>query len=95
MLANEPLATDAAKTLIRSILENGIVAFSSHALEELRNDSMTTADALNVLRGGVVRPGEQERGTWRYRVQTSRMTIVVAFRSESEMVVVTGWKMGR
>ncbi len=53
---------------------------------------MTTVDAVNVLRGGVVRPGEFENGTWRYRVQTRRMTVVVAFRSTTELTVVTAWR---
>jgi hypothetical protein len=38
------------------------VAFSRHALEELGKDEMSTVDAVNVLRGGVVRPGEYEGG---------------------------------
>lgn len=68
------------------------MTFSRHALEELGKDEMSTIDAVNVLRGGVVRPGEYERGTWRYRVQTGRMTVVVAFKSKIELVVVTAWK---
>lgn len=58
-------------------------------------DDLTTVDCENVLRGGVVRPGEYEHGTWRYRVETSRVTVVVAFRSESEIVIVTAWRAGR
>jgi hypothetical protein len=53
---------------------------------------MSTVDAVNVLRGGVVRPGEYEKSTRRYRVQTGRMTVVVAFRSKDELVVVTAWR---
>lgn len=92
MLEKEPLNADDARALIRSILKGGDVAFSRHALTELENDDMTTVDAVNVLRGGVVRPGEFENGSWRYRVQTGRMTVVVAFRSRTELIVVTAWR---
>jgi hypothetical protein len=54
---------------------------------------MTTGDAVNVIRGGVVQPPEWEGGEWRYRVRTARMYVVVAFESESELVVVTGWRI--
>jgi hypothetical protein len=91
----EPLDPAAAKALIRRILETGTVTFSRHALDELRKDDLTTVDAVNALRGGVVAPGELERGTWRYRVRTARLVVVVAFRSETELVVVTGWRVGR
>ena len=59
------------------------------------DDDLTTVDCENVLRGGVVRPGEYEHGTWRYRVETSKITVVIAFRSEQELVVVTAWRSGR
>jgi hypothetical protein len=54
-----------------------------------------TVDCTTVLRGGVVEPGELERGSWRYRVKTNTMCVVVAFRSEMELVVVTAWRSGR
>ena len=92
---DEPLAPDAAKRLIRDILKSGRFTYSKHAKDEMLADDLTTVDCENVLRGGVVRPGEQERGTWRYRVETSRITVVFAFRSERELVVVTAWRSGR
>ena len=81
--------------MIRTILDAGVMAFSRHALEEPGKDDLTTVDAVNALRGGVVGPGELERGTWRYRVRTARLVVVVAFRSETELVVVRGWRVGR
>ena len=95
MAMDEPLAPDAAKQLIREILRAGRFIYSRHANEELLADCLTTVDCENVLRGGVVRPGELEHGSWRYRVETSRITVVVAFRSEHELVVVTAWRLGR
>ena len=92
---DEPLAPEAAKRLIRDILQNGRFIYSKHAKEEMLDDDLTTVDCENVLRGGVVRPGEREHGTWRYRVETSNITVVIAFRSEQELVVVTAWRSGR
>jgi hypothetical protein len=91
----EPLEPAGARALVWAILETGTVTFSRHALEELARDDLTTVDAVNALRGGVVSPGELERGTWRYRVRTARLVVVIAFRSETELVVVTGWRVGR
>jgi hypothetical protein len=89
---HEPLEPAGAKRLIRKIIELGTVTFSKHALEEMAKDDLTTVDCVNVLRGGVVEPGELERGSWRYRVSTTRMCVVVAFRSEDELAVVTAWR---
>jgi len=91
----EPLDPAAARLLVRRILEAGTLTFSRHALQELGKDDLTTVDAVNVLRGGAVSPGELERGTWRYRIRTARLVVVVAFRSETELVVVTGWRVGQ
>jgi hypothetical protein len=87
------LETGAAKRLIRGILQAGTVSFSGHAVEEMRKDKLTTVDCTNVLRGGVVEPGESDRGSWRYRVKTNMICVVVVFRSETELVVVTAWRI--
>ena len=92
---DEPLDRPRAKELIRGILATGETRFSKHALEEMAKDNLTTVDCVNVLRGGVVVPGEFEKGSWRYRVRTARMTVVVAFRSEHRLVVVTAWREKR
>ena len=97
-MLTEPLEPIEAKALIRSILANGKVAWSRHALGEMADDKhgeITRIDVVNVLRGGVVEPGEFERGSWRYRVHTIRIWVVVAFNSETELVIVTAWRMGR
>jgi hypothetical protein len=46
-----------------------------------------------VLRAGVVDPAEFENGSWRYRVRTQMIVVVTAFRSETEIRVVTAWRM--
>ncbi|MBC7834371.1 MAG: DUF4258 domain-containing protein [Phycisphaerales bacterium] len=92
---DEPLAPEAAKQLLRSILLSGVFTYSRHAKDEMLADDLTTVDCENVLRGGIVRPGDYENGSWRYRVETSRVTVVVAFRSEFELVVVTAWRVAK
>jgi hypothetical protein len=87
----EPLPTSTVKKLLIDILANGVLAFSKHAYEEMAKDKLTKVDVRNTLRGGT-RPGELERGTWRYRVETSRLATVATFRSRSHAVVVTAWR---
>lgn len=94
-MLQHPLSNDAAKRLMAQILKAGMVTFSNHALEEMEKDQLTTVDAANVLRGGVVEFCEEVNRTWRYRVRTPRMTFVVAFRSAEILRVVTAWRKPR
>jgi uncharacterized protein DUF4258 len=89
----EPLDPTRARQLIRRILQVGTVDFSGHALQEMASDDLTTVECTNVLRGGVVEPPELASGTWRYRVRAARICVVVAFRSETRLVVVTAWRI--
>ncbi|MDD5307078.1 MAG: DUF4258 domain-containing protein [Deltaproteobacteria bacterium] len=89
----EPLKTREAGRLIREIVRGGSVTFTGHALAEMAKDDLATTDVLNMLRGGVVEPAEFENGSWRHRVRTARMCVVVAFRSAIELRVVTAWRM--
>lgn len=103
-----PLRATDAKKLIRRLLEEGRFVSpgsGSHARREMETDGLTDVDAVNVLRGGVVREAEWENGSWRYRVETPRMVFVVVFEPEPdvlpasdedvgelELVIVTGWR---
>jgi hypothetical protein len=89
----EPLSPPDARRLIREILQSGSVVLSRHAAEEMAKDNLTMVDVTNVLRGGVVDPAEFENGSWRHRVRTARIAVIVAFRSETELRVVTAWRM--
>jgi hypothetical protein len=42
--AVKPLKPPEAKQLVRSIVENGIVEFSGHALEEMAKDELEATD---------------------------------------------------
>jgi hypothetical protein len=88
----EPLSPPTAKQLIQQILQGGSVTFSRHAEQEMAKDNLTMVDVTNILQGGVVDPAEFENGSWRYRVRSARIAVVVAFRSESELRVVTAWR---
>jgi hypothetical protein len=92
-MEGEPLHPTRARQLIRRILTSGKVGFSKHALDEMAKDDLTTVDCTNVLRGGMVEPPEEVSGTWRYRIRTARIYVVVAFRSETQLVVVTAWRI--
>jgi len=75
-------------------MTEGVVAYSDpHAKDRLVKHGMTTVDCMNVLRGGVVDPGEWEGGAWRYRIRTNRFVVVVEFESESEVLIVTAWRL--
>jgi hypothetical protein len=89
----EPFTPPHARKLIRQIIQTGTVSFSTHALKEMAKDNLTTVDCINVLRGSVVEPPEFREGTWRYRVRTASIYVVVAFRSDTRLAVVTAWRI--
>jgi len=93
----EPLSPPAAKALILDILANGQFAFSNHALEEMGKEDpdITEEEAFSVLRGGVVEPAELRSGSWRYRVRSRGIYVVLAFRSETRAKIVTAWRTRR
>jgi hypothetical protein len=88
----EPLHPAKVKSLLVAVLEDGTVEFSPHARREMAADNITEGEVMGVLQGGVVEPGELERGSWRYRVRRSRTYVVVTFRTETWTVVVTAWR---
>lgn len=90
---DEPLTAQAAKNLIRKILQGSDAVMSNHALKEMEKDKLIVGDVLNVVRGGIVDEPEFENGSWRYRVRTTKIAVVVCFRSETELHVVTCWRV--
>ncbi len=69
------------------------VFFTNHANQELANDGLSRRDVRIALRGGIVSPGELERGTYRYRVLTSSIVVVVAVHAQTDVWVVTVWRL--
>jgi hypothetical protein len=90
----EPFSRNEAKKRLQVIFrgDDGIV-FSGHAERELAKDDLTTVDARNVLRAGqILEEPEFINGSWRYRVHTEKMVVVVAFLSEAKLKIVTAWR---
>ena len=71
------------------------VLFSRHALNELAKDGLTTLDALNVLKSSDARihdEGEFENGSYRYRLETAKIVVVICFSHTGEqLIIVTVW----
>lgn len=87
---DHPLSPSKAKRLLRELREQGRILYSKpHALARMRERDITSVDVINVLRGGVVEPGEYENGAWRYRVRTNKFCVVVQFLSHEALLVVT------
>ena len=91
MLANEPFGGDTARQLIRDCITLGSVSWTHHALERCSERGLTTGDCVNALKSGAVDPAEWENGTWRYRVRAGPITVVIAFRDERSLTVITAW----
>lgn len=93
MMLDEPLKPSRVKSLIPCILSEGEITYSKpHAEERLEKWSLTSVDCVNVLRGGAVAEGEYENGSWRYRVHTPRICVVIRFESEDVLQIVTAWR---
>lgn len=92
----EPLKPGEARKLIQHILKNGYVTYSRpHAIERMEEREMDNSDCINILRGGKVRAGEYENGSWRYRVETPKMAVVITFIDGDELMIVTAWREKR
>lgn len=88
-----PLSPDLVRFRLRAILLHGTVTYSiPHAIDRLRQRKLTMIDCENVLRGGSVDLGEWENGAWRYRVRTNKLTVVVQFLNDDEVLIVTAWR---
>lgn len=69
------------------------VSFSQHAQEQMRDRNLTSVDVLNVLRAGQIEGDpEFEHDSYRYRVRTSKITVVFAFREPNKIRIVTAWR---
>lgn len=73
----------------------GNIHFSRHAREELENDDLTTGDVWNVLKSSdsrIVDEGECCKGSYRYRLETTFIMVVVAFHVTGDGInIVTVW----
>ena len=82
-----------ARKLFREIVANGDVTFTAHARKEMKKDKLHSPDVLNLLRGGIIGGAEWENGELRYHVSTLRMCAVVTVVSQTELRVITAWRI--
>lgn len=88
----EPVPKAHVMKRIASILTNGSVGFTKHARKEMKDDDLDETDIFNVLKRGCCEEYEFRTGSWRYRLRIDRIVVIVAFRSVSEVTMVTVWK---
>lgn len=87
----------AARKLIAEIVTKHAanVHFSRHALDEMDNDDLCTPDIWNVLKSSdsrIIDEGELEKGSYRYRLETAFIMVVIAFTSNGDgLFIVTVW----
>lgn len=95
MLCGEPFQQLEAERRIKDIARNGTVSYDQkHARRRLDERNMSMTDTGNVLLSGWVSEVLWERNSYRYTIETPKMAVVVAFRSETEILVVTAWRIG-
>lgn len=86
-----------ARKLIAEVVKKhpSHIRFSKHSLEELRKDNLTTSDALNVIKSNdskILNDADLEKGSYRYRLETLNIMVVISFDSPNSLVVVTAWR---
>ena len=91
---NQPFSKNDAKKLLRKILTGGFITYSRpHAIERLKERNLSMIDCENVLRGGIVDEAEYENGSWRHKVRTQMIAVIIEFLSEEEVLIVTAWRL--
>ena len=91
------LSRNEARKRINEIVTNwpSNLKVSRHAEEELSSERLASSDAVNLLKSPAAKildEGELENGSWRYRLQTANLMLVVAFWPNGQgLTVVTGW----
>lgn len=91
-VVDEPVDAQTLRQILLSALSGGEVRFSRHGLDEMGKDGLVERDCVNVLRGGVLDGCDFEQGSWRYRVRTPKIVVVVGLRAADAVVVVTAWR---
>ena len=92
-MLEEPLCDQEAKKLAANIVASGTVFFSRHARKEMTTDGVTEVEVIRALRGGRVELSELIDGTWRYRQRAGDLCVVLAFRSDAALSIVTVWRV--
>ena len=97
----EPFDQETARRYVLAILEGpGMTVFTRAVKEALLSNDMTSADAVNVLRGGHITRGARTPSGWAYRAHTRRMNVTFSFRGQerdaaaepNELVLDNAWR---
>ena len=68
-------------------------SYGAHFRNRMAERDMTIGDVLNILhKGKILKNGEFENGQWRYRVETEKMAVVIAFNNPFFVRGVTCWR---
>lgn len=89
------LSKGQARKLVSEIFnaDPNFISFSKHGKAQTRKRNLTSLDVINVLKvGKILKDPEEENKSWRYRVETSKITVIVAFRKPNYLVVITAWR---
>ena len=93
-MTDEPLSPPAAKKAILAAIERGgKIHYKHHLIEKLEERGLTTVDVVNVLRGGWVEIDGLHDGSWRHRVNTYKLRVVLEIVGPAEIVVITAMRI--
>lgn len=88
-----------ARKLSLELCKKSKIIFSKHSLKELINDDLDRMDAINVIMSPsakIIKSPEFENGSWRYRVETNKICVVITFTEKpSGIIVVTVFRIER
>lgn len=89
------LSSGQARKILAEIFNQNpnLVSFTAHARNQMRARDLNSGDVLNVLKAGkILNEPEYFNESYRYRVQTKKITVVVSFRKPNHLVVITAWR---
>ncbi len=84
-----------ARKLLSELLSKNpnCYSYGGHFKERLIERKMIMGDIINVLhKGKIFDDAEFENGQWRYRISTSKMTVVIAFNNPTSIRLITCWR---
>lgn len=87
----QKLNKNEARKLISKLMLEEKVIFLQHAFDRMKERSVDIQDAVNVLESPdsfISGEGEFERGSYRYRLCTNRMTLVIGFNPDGTKIIV-------
>ncbi len=78
----------------------GLTVFTKKAKESFLKNDMTSADAVNVLRGGRISKASETGSGWTHRAETQRMIVEFSFRGHgraepNELVIESAGRTNR